>query len=147
MEIQDTISREMILKASRDKVWDAITRPDMLTQWFAHKMNVSTLVIGQEFVFDWRPDYGYSRAVVVQLDPKSHFAYRWENGMDDHDTPFTECPTTLVTFELEEVEGGTRLTVTETGIRTMRNPARVYEENSRGWETELGELKAYVEAA
>lgn len=145
MTVQDSIRREMVLKASRDKVWDALTRPDLLTKWFSHQMDVESLSVGTEFRFDWRPEYGYSRAIVEVMDPKSHFAYRWENDSEDQSIPFADVPTTLVSFSLEAIPEGTRLTVVESGITQMHRPAKVFSENSQGWDSELAELKTYVE--
>ena len=58
-----------------------------------------------------------------------------------------DVPKTLVSFVLEDANGGTRLTVTETGLAALPNAAEVFGENSSGWDTELAELKAFVEAA
>lgn len=146
MAVQDTIERQMVLNAPRDRVWDAITKPELLKKWFAHKMDVTTLTVGQEFRFDWRPEHGYSRAIVEVMDPKSRFAYRWENSGGDQEAPFAEVPKTLVSFVLEDANGGTRLTVTESGLAALPNAAKVFSENSSGWDHELGELKVFVEA-
>jgi len=146
MSVQDKIERQMMLKAPRQKVWDAITKPDMLCKWFANRMDVTELIVGQEFKFDWT-QHGYSRAVVETVEPQTRFVYRWENSGGNQNAPFADVPKTLVTFVLEDVEGGTRLTLTETGLAALPNAAQVLSENSHGWDTELAELKAYIEAA
>ncbi|MCW8900618.1 MAG: SRPBCC domain-containing protein, partial [Gammaproteobacteria bacterium] len=61
--------------------------------------------------------------------------------------PFADVPKTLVSFVLEDANGGTRLTVTESGLAALPNAAQVLSENSSGWDSELAELKAFVEAA
>lgn len=144
---QDKIERQMQLKASRDKVWDAITKPEMLTKWFFSTIDATSLNVGQEFRMGW-PEYNASaRAVVVEMTPKSRFAYRWEHSDGDESRPLSETPTTLVSFTLEEAEGGTRLTMVESGIAALPNAASVFSENSGGWDHELAELQAFAEAA
>lgn len=94
------------------------------------------------------PEYNASaRAVVVEMTPKSRFVYRWENSSSDQSAPLAETPTTLVTFELEDSDGGTRLTMVESGIAALPNAASVFSDNSGGWTHELGELQSFVEAA
>ena len=73
---------------------------------------------------------------------------KWENDVDDQSIPFADVQKTLVSFLLEVVDDRhTRLIVTESGISQLRNPAKVWGENSSGWDSELAELKTYVEAA
>ena len=93
----------MLLKAPRERVWDAITKPELMTKWFSTSIDASSLAVGQEFRLDW-PEYNaYARAVVVEMTPTTRFAYRWENGDGDHSAPLANTPTTLVTFDLEEI--------------------------------------------
>jgi uncharacterized protein YndB with AHSA1/START domain len=146
MNTSDKIERQMIFKASLDKVWDAITKPEMLSQWFSNRIDVTDLTVGQEFTFDWT-EHGYSRAVVEALEPKTRFAYRWENEGVDQSLPLADVPKTLVTFILDEVEGGIRLTLTETGFAALPSPKVNFDQNSTGWDIELVELKNFVEAA
>jgi uncharacterized protein YndB with AHSA1/START domain len=147
MNVQDKIEREMVINASPDKVWDAITKPELLVQWFPQKIDVNTLAPGQEFTFGWATEGVSSRAIVETMEPKTHFAYSWESSHTDKNTPFAEAPKTLVTFMLEDANGKTRLTMTETGFSGVPNPLQKLQENTSGWDTELGELKSFVEAA
>ena len=55
---------------------------------------------------------------------------------------------TLVEFRLSAEGGGTRLTVAESGFRDLAAPEDVnqghFDDHSRGWVHELGELVEYV---
>jgi hypothetical protein len=61
---------------------------------------------------------------------------------------FSESNSTLVVITLEAEETGSRLRVVESGFSTLPWPedarARYAEENSRGWLTELDELRHYL---
>jgi Activator of Hsp90 ATPase homolog 1-like protein len=67
----------------------------------------------------------------------SRFSYRWEPGQVR-----AGGATTLVEFELEEIEGGTRLSLVESGFASLKPESR--RENEFGWDDELGHLRAYV---
>jgi uncharacterized protein YndB with AHSA1/START domain len=75
--------------------------------------------------------------VIEVVDAPTYLAWTW-----GHET--TEVPTTLVEWRLEPTgDGSTLLTVIESGIRT---PER-FEDNSQGWDEELGQLLAYLSTA
>jgi uncharacterized protein YndB with AHSA1/START domain len=93
------IRKEIVLPATRDDVWDALTDEDRLEEWFANDVELD-LEPGGDGVFRW--DDGEERhAVVEEVVPERRFTFTW----DDEGR---------VEIELEEVEGGTRVHVTET---------------------------------
>src|SRR3981081_4558495 len=105
----DTVRRRVCLPAPPDEVWEAITLPEALRDWF-----------GAEVEWDVRPggpgqfreeDGTVRQARVGQVDPGHHLAFTWwPEGR--------EGEASRVDYDLEEVEWGTRLVVTETQART-----------------------------
>ena len=92
------VTREVVLEAPVDEVWSALTDPERLEEWFANDVELE-LEPGGEGTFRW--DDGEERhAVVEEVDPERRFAFTWD---ESH-----------VSIELDEVDGGTRLVVTET---------------------------------
>jgi uncharacterized protein YndB with AHSA1/START domain len=97
------ITRELVLAAPADEVWDALTDPERLAEWFANDVELD-LRTGGLGVFRW--DNGEIRtAVVEEVDPPRRFGFRWTDCDDD---------ASEVVFELDDVHGGTRVTVRET---------------------------------
>ena len=88
-----------MLEAPLDEVWEALTDPEQLEEWFANDVELE-LEPGGEGTFRW-DDGEERRAVVEEVDHGRRFAYTWDEGH--------------VAIELEEVEAGTRVVVTETG--------------------------------
>jgi len=80
-------------------------------------------------------NHGPFPIVVEALDEPHYLAWTWGHESDDH-------PVTLVEWRLSEVESCTQLTLTESGIRTPDHFAG----NSEGWDEELAELTALLEA-
>jgi uncharacterized protein YndB with AHSA1/START domain len=96
------VVRELVLPAPADEIWEALTDPERLAQWFANDVDLDPRPGGQG-VFRWAN--GETRtALVEELDPPHRFGFRW--GGEDGETD--------VLFELEEVPEGTRLVVRET---------------------------------
>jgi uncharacterized protein YndB with AHSA1/START domain len=96
------VTREVEVPAPPDEVWEALTDPERLEEWFATdvELDVRTGGLG---VFRW--GNGETRtAVVEEVDPPRRFGFRWT----DVDEAESE-----VLFELEETSEGTKVTVRE----------------------------------
>jgi len=94
------VEREVTFPAEPEEVWEALTEPDRLEEWFANDVELDVRE-GGEGTFRW-DDGEERRATVRELDPPHRIVLDW----DDEGT---------VTIELEEVEAGTtRVHVVET---------------------------------
>jgi uncharacterized protein YndB with AHSA1/START domain len=93
------IEREVVFPAPPDEVWEALTEPERLEEWFANDVELDARP-GGEGVFRW--DDGEERhAVVRELEEARRIVLDWD---DDGQT----------TIELAEVDDGTRVHVVET---------------------------------
>lgn len=144
MNLPDKIERDLFLPVSIDRVWQAISTPEGLSQWFSNHASFEAKA-GSELQFVWN-EHGTANGRVETIEPPTKFAYRWQaHGVPDNEALTTEN-STLVTFSLSEVEGGTQLIVVETGFTGLNTAAREknYEENVSGWQHELQELVDYL---
>ena len=57
------------------------------------------------------------------MEPERLLSWRWHPAAIEKDVDYSAEPTTLVTFELKDAEGGTRLSVVESGFETCRRTA------------------------
>src|SRR5215207_1151581 len=97
------VTREIVLPAPPAEVWEALTDPDRLAEWFANDVELD-LEPGGEGTFRW--DNGeVRRAVVHEVDVERRFAFTWRE--DD------EAQESVVAFTLDEIDEGTRVVVTE----------------------------------
>ena len=92
------IEREITFPATPAEVWEALTEPERLEEWFATEVELDPRP-GGEGVFRWG-NGEERRAVVREAEPEERLVLDWE---DDGE----------VVLELEEVEGGTLLRVVE----------------------------------
>jgi uncharacterized protein YndB with AHSA1/START domain len=98
------VRREAVFGASSEEVWAALTDPERLADWFANDVELE-LRPGGEGVFRW--DDGSVRiAEVDAVEEGRRFAFRWR----EEDGDATETQVELV---LADIEGGTRVTVSE----------------------------------
>jgi uncharacterized protein YndB with AHSA1/START domain len=93
------IEREIVFPASPDEVWEALTEPERLEEWFATEVELDAQP-GGAGVFRWE-NGEERRAVVREATPGERLVLDWDDEGE-------------VVLELEEVEGGTRVHVVET---------------------------------
>ena len=59
------------------------------------------------------------------MEPNRRLSWRWHPAAIDANVDYSSEPTTLVEFELKEVQGGTLLTVVESGLDACRRRRRL----------------------
>ncbi len=151
METQttDRIVKEIVLKAPLSRVWKAVADAEEFGEWFKVDMSGQTFRPGQP-VHAKMTYPGYEgmpfKIVVAHVEPERLLSFRWHPG-GDPDYDYSDEPMTLVEFELEEVDGGTKLTVTESGFDNVPLARRgeAFRMNSEGWGTQMENVRKYVE--
>jgi uncharacterized protein YndB with AHSA1/START domain len=93
------VTREIVFPVPPEEVWEALTDPEQLEEWFANDVELDARE-GGEGIFRW-DDGEERRATVVEAEPGERLVLDWD---DDEGT---------VELTLEEVEEGTRLLVKE----------------------------------
>jgi uncharacterized protein YndB with AHSA1/START domain len=140
MSTPDEVRRTIEIRAPRERVWAALTEPNELIRWFPTERAEIDLRPGGEASFVWAE--GVDEAIVDVVEPPDRLVFRWRPAGLDR-------PYTTVSFTLDEIEGGTELTLVESGFASL--PDQIAEQsqegNDEGWRKELEELKAYLEAA
>jgi len=135
------VTRTLHINAHRSAVWAALTEPHLIAEWFSDLATID-LRVGGAGSLTW-DRWGRRNLVVAEIDEPSVFAFRWPHGVDLD--PAT-APATLVRFTLEDADGGTRLTVVETGWEVFGDEAAAFSvENAGGWVEELDELQSFLE--
>jgi uncharacterized protein YndB with AHSA1/START domain len=146
-----TIEKRITLRASRSRVWRALTDIDEFCRWFGVEKADGAFAPGARVRMiptdkDCGPEF---HVFVEQMEPERVFSWRWHPGAHDANADYSAEPTTLVVFELEEVAGGTLLTIVESGFNqiSLARRAKVFGENDGGWDAQLVALERYVSQA
>lgn len=139
--MQDKIERQIVIKATKEVVYQAIADPTKITEWFPDAIE-GTLAVGEQPIFSFG-EHGKTQVLVVAAEPHDYFAYRWVPGANHYLGDVRDTKTTLVEFKLAETDGVTTLTMTESGFAAL--PAELatasFEQNSGGWGYMLGRLE------
>lgn len=150
---EDTFSvrRTIRIAASIDKVWQAVTEPEHISRWFGRTELDADGVGTMTF-----PDGAVPLRVEAREEPRL-ISFRWagddayreahDGASGDHADPLGEDHTTVFTFTLEEADGGTQLTVVETGFEHTFDPAANLSSHRTGWTDELDKLVVLLESA
>src|SRR5271165_1515321 len=107
----DRIEKEIVVYAPRSKVWRALTDSRQFSKWFRAEMK-DPFVPGARA--QGRITYpGYEHLTlelqVERMEPEHFFSWRWHPYAVDARRDYSNEPTTLVVFELEEISQGTRI--------------------------------------
>jgi len=148
MPSTDRIEKQILLDAPRDRVWRAISDVREFNEWFRVGLTspfAPGAVVSGQITY---PGYEHLTitAWVETIEPQRRFAFRWHPGAIEPGVDYTSEPTTLVTFTLDDADGGTRLTIVESGFDAIPESRRkeAFRGNSKGWETQLENIRTHV---
>jgi len=143
-----TIEREIHIDAPPEIVFEVVSRPEHLREWWPDEARYEPTPGSQgEIVFgDPAAGGGTVGFTVVNVRPPRTFSFRWTHPAG---AVADEGNSLLVTFELAPSGSGTLLRMTETGFREMGWEVAVleeqYREHQHGWDFFLPRLAPYVE--
>jgi len=155
----DRIVKTIVLRAPRDRVWQAITDSSRFGAWFGVEVDgpfvagrqVSGRIVGTqvdaEVAKHQEPYFGQPwRIQVERIEPMTLFSFRWHPYALDPDTDYSKEPMTLVTFELQDAAGGILLTITESGFDGLPigRRAQALESNTIGWDHQARLIEKYL---
>jgi uncharacterized protein YndB with AHSA1/START domain len=145
----DRIERKILLKAPRSQVWRALSNAAEFGDWFGVALQGKAFAAGKRV--QGRITYpGYEHLVfdvlIERMEPERLLSWRWHPAPVEPSVDYSQEPTTLVVFELKEVDGGTLLSIVESGFDNVP-PARrldAFRMNSGGWDEQLKNIEKHV---
>jgi len=131
---------QTIVKAPIEKVWDALTNPSVVKQYFFGSNLVTSWEPGSPLYFrgEWEGQPYEDKGIVQEYTPNQSLAYSYLSswsGLPDLPENYL-----LVTYAVKAVPGGTELTITQTNYDEER--AKHSEGN---WAMVVDGLKKLVE--
>jgi uncharacterized protein YndB with AHSA1/START domain len=139
--IDDPISHDVFIQASRERVYDALTTSSELDSWFTTGASVDARPGGEIWWRwkDWGPNHVTTEdggPVLVAQRPE-RFVFQWH--------PDDPRYSTIVEFALEEASGGTIVRLRESGYEDTPTGCQALIGCATGWGEALTLLKFYLE--
>jgi uncharacterized protein YndB with AHSA1/START domain len=145
-----SIEREIHIDATPEVVYEVISTPEHLREWWPDEVQLDKAVPGTAGVLTFSdssaPDAHIAPLTIVAADPPRRFSFRWSYQAGETATPANSL---LVTFDLlPSGATGTLLRFSETGYREVGWEAAVleamYRDHVTGWDYHLPRLVAYT---
>jgi uncharacterized protein YndB with AHSA1/START domain len=105
----ESISFEFDLPHAPEKVWRALTEPELLAEWLLPVIGLK-LEPGAAFMLKTQPHPGWDGTVscrILEIETHRKLSYAWT-------VPFLD---TVVTFTLTPTASGTRLSLVQSGFK------------------------------
>ena len=144
----DVITRQIHINADQQCVWDALSNATEFGKWFRVTLD-GPFVVGETTTgkMTYPGHEGIPWITVTDvMEPPERFVFRWPDcAPGESITPDTVWLTVDIT--LKPQDGGTLVTVTETGFEALPADRRVsmLRDNAEGWKIQTTNLKHYVE--
>jgi uncharacterized protein YndB with AHSA1/START domain len=155
----DRIEKKIVLRAPLERVWRAIADSTEFGTWFGVRFDgpfvdgarmtgrIAPTAVDAEVAANQKPHEGKPFEIVVdRIEPMRLFSFRWHPYAVDPAVDYSREPATLVTFELEAVPDGTRLTLTESGFDgiPLKRRATAFTSNEAGWTMQMKLIDKYL---
>lgn len=125
---------DQVFPHAPEKVWRTITSGALIGRWLGMTPSDFSPVPGSRFTYQTSPAGEWDGSIqceVLEAEPNRRFAYSWKGGHEGN-AGYGSPLDTVVTFTLEPVKGGTRLTLVHSGFHLPRNET-AYRNMQGGW--------------
>jgi uncharacterized protein YndB with AHSA1/START domain len=131
------------IKAPMQNVWDAITKPEIVKQYFFGTNLVTDWKVGSLLFFrgEWQGKAYEDRGTVLVFEPMKTLAFNyWSAFSGKEDKPELRA---IVRYELEAAGDEIRVTVRQTNVESQA----IADHSAENWRGVLASLKKLLETA
>lgn len=135
------IEKSIYINASKKKVWDGLTNPDIIKQYMFGTETISDWRVGSEIIFQgsYEGTTYKDRGIIQKIIPKKILQYTYLSsfsGLEDKPENYH-----LITFVINEKNGKTNLTLTQENIQSKE----AQEHADKSWDSVLSTIKEILE--
>lgn len=141
MENKLTATISININASVSKVWEALTTPELIKQYFFGTEAISDWKVGSPLHFKgiWEEKEYLDKGIILEIIPEKLFRYSYLSsfsGLEDKIENYAN-----ITYSLTAEPTSTKLVVTQDNIESKEK----LEHSEKGWEFVLSGLKKILE--
>ncbi len=157
----DRIEKRIVLRASLERVWAAVSDAAQFGRWFGVSFD-APFVAGARLTGRIMPTQVDAEVAKLQephagkafefwvdaIEPLRRISFRWHPFAVEPGVDYSQEPTTLIVFELQAVSGGVQLTITESGFDQIppSRRAQAFASNDGGWAHQIKLIEKYLAA-
>ena len=140
MQTNFKITYQTTVKADIEKVWDALTKPELVSQYFFGTNLDTDWKVGNPIFFNGEYDGNsyQEKGIVLEFLPNQKLSYSYLSswtGLEDKPENYLE-----VIYEVKQTQDGTELKITQSNYDEEKA-----KHSSEGWKTVIDGLKKIVE--
>ncbi|HJP66717.1 MAG TPA: SRPBCC domain-containing protein [Actinomycetota bacterium] len=134
-------SQSIVIEAPIDRVWEAVTTPDQIKQWFFGVDTETDWTEGSSIVHrgEYQGQAYEDRGTILEIQPPRTLVHtHWSpaSGLPDEPENYER-----ISWELAERDGSTELTISESNLASEE----AKETSEQNWTMVLGKLKELLE--
>lgn len=142
MKSNITGQASIIINAPTSKVWEALTTPELIKEYFFGTDAISDWKEGSPLIFKgtWQGKEYEDKGVILNSEPEKLFRYKyWSSmsGMEDKEENYVN-----ITYKLSEIANGTLLQISQDNIPDEK----MKDHSEENWKTVLQGLKKLLES-
>jgi uncharacterized protein YndB with AHSA1/START domain len=131
----------IVVNASREKVWDALTKPGLVKQYFFGTNLVTDWTVGSALFFrgEWNGKAYEDRGTVLSFEPMRNLSFNyWSSFTGLEDKPELRQ---IIRYGLEDTSNGVLVTVDQSNVDTQEHA----DHGAKNWQGVLEAMKKLVE--
>lgn len=137
----ESLKTSIVINDSAAKVWQALTDPAIVKQYFFGTNLRSDWKKGSPIFFEgeWEGKSYQDKGIILDIDPGKFIKYNyWSSMSGTEDKPENYAD---ITYALTEQDGKTVLTVTQGNVKNQE----AKEHSEQNWQTVFGKMKEMIE--
>ena len=141
MKSNITGKADIVINVPASKVWEALTTPSIIKQYFFGTDAISDWKVGSPLIFkgEWQGKHYEDKGTILEVISQKLFKYSyWSSMSGTEDKPENYVN---VTYELLENNNATTLTITQENIPDEKTK----EHSEENWRKVIGDLKKLLE--
>jgi uncharacterized protein YndB with AHSA1/START domain len=158
----DRIEKKLLLRVPRERAWRALADSTEFGRWFGVKFDgpfvAGAALHGKIVGSSVNPEVAKAQKAhegkpfeitIERIEPETLFSFRWHPHAIDPAVDYSQEPTTLVVFTLEDSADGVLLTIVESGLDQipLARRAQAFSANDGGWTIMIKVFEEYLAQA
>jgi uncharacterized protein YndB with AHSA1/START domain len=134
-------SASIVVAASRQRVWDALTKPELVKQYFFGTNLVTDWTVGSKIFFrgEYEGKVYEDKGTVLSFEPMHALSFNyWSAFSGLEDTPALRQ---IIGYAVEETPEGIAVTIEQSNVDTQERA----DHSAKNWRSVLEGLKKLVE--